>query len=96
MDALWNCSSGEQAIARVARRGQISQTVNVITFISNTGIEKAMLEKHINKIEIAEKLMNGPIKKQYHTMKVNDIIQMVLKDDTSNLYHQIQNKIKSD
>ena len=96
MDALWNCSSGEQAIARVARRGQISQTVNVVTFISNTGIEKAMLEKHINKIEIAEELMNGPIKKQYHTMKVNDIIKMVLKDDTSNLYHQIQNKIKSD
>jgi SNF2 family DNA or RNA helicase len=96
MDALWNASSGEQAIARVARRGQLSQTVNIVTFISNTGIEKAMLEKHINKIEIAEELMNGPIKKQYHTMKVNDIIKMVLKDDTTNLYHEIQNKIKSD
>jgi SNF2 family DNA or RNA helicase len=95
MDALWNASSGEQAIARVARQGQLSTTVNIVTFISNTGIEKAMLEKHINKIEIAEELMNGPVKKQYHTMKVNDVVKMVLEDDTAGLYQQLQAKIKT-
>jgi len=95
MDALWNASSGEQAIARVARQGQLSTTVNIVTFISNTGIEKAMLEKHINKIEIAEELMNGPVKKQYHTMKVNDVVKMVLEDDTAGLYQQLQTKIKT-
>jgi SNF2 family DNA or RNA helicase len=92
MDALWNASSGEQAIARVARRGQKSSTVNVLTFMSNTGIEKAMLEKHIKKIEIAEELMNGSSTKHYHTMKVKQIIQMVLEEDTSSLYHRLVEK----
>jgi len=92
MDTLWNASSGEQAIARVARRGQKSLVVNVFTFISNTGIEKAMLEKHLKKINIAEELMNGPTKKGYHHMRIADIIKMVLKEDTSNLYYQIQQK----
>ena len=93
MDSLWNAASGEQAIARVARRGQQSMTVNVLTFISNTGIEKAMLEKHINKITIAEELMNGPTRTNFHTMKVDDVVKMVMDEDTAGLYQQIRERV---
>jgi SNF2 family DNA or RNA helicase len=92
MDIMWNSSIEEQAIARVARQGQLSPEVRVVTFMSNTGIEKSMLEKHLNKIEIAQELMNGNQKKKYHHMTIKDIVKMVLNDETAGLYQQIKNK----
>uniref|UniRef100_A0A6C0CYT9 Helicase ATP-binding domain-containing protein n=1 Tax=viral metagenome TaxID=1070528 RepID=A0A6C0CYT9_9ZZZZ len=89
LDLLWNMSSRQQAIARVARQGQLSSDVNVVTFMSNTGIEKAMLEKQKNKKEIAEELMEGTTTKHYQHMKVEDIVKMVLKEDTNELYQQL-------
>lgn len=89
LDLLWNMSSRQQAIARVARQGQLSSNVNVVTFMSNTGIEKAMLEKQKNKKEIAEELMEGATTKHYQHMKVDEVVKMVLKEDTNELYQQL-------
>jgi SNF2 family DNA or RNA helicase len=89
LDMLWNAGAKEQAIARVARQGQLSEKVHVVTFMSNTGMEKAMLEKHIHKKEIAKELMQGTSSKFYESMKVEDIVKMVLDEDTSKLYRQL-------
>ena len=94
LDTVWNASTGEQAVARVARQGQGSSKVRVYTFMSNTGIEKAMLEKHINKMDIAGQLMNGPATKNYHNMRVQDVVKMVLNEDNASLYHTVREKLK--
>jgi SNF2 family DNA or RNA helicase len=88
MDTLWNCTAANQAIARVARRGQTSPVIAVKTFISDAGIEKAVYEKHVNKIEISNELLDGPTTKQYNRMCVKDIIKMVLLEDTARLCTQ--------
>jgi len=94
LDTMWNASTGEQAVARVARQGQRSTTVNIYTFMSNTGIEKAILEKHVNKMDIAKELMQGPVTKHYHHMRVQDVVKMVLSEDNASLYQEVRDKLK--
>ena len=91
---MWNASTGEQAVARVARQGQLSSHVRVLTFLSSTGIEKAILEKHIHKMDIAGELMTGPATKNNHHMKVEDIVKMVLKEDNESLFQQVREKLR--
>ena len=93
LDTMWNASTGEQAVARVARQGQKSSTVNIYTFMSNTGIEKAILEKHVNKMDIAKELMQGPVTKHYHHMRVQDVVKMVLSEDNASLYRELRDKL---
>jgi len=90
---MWNASTGEQAVARVARQGQLAPVVHIYTFMSNTGIEKAILEKHVNKMDIAKELMEGPVTKHYHHMKVQDVVKMVLQEDNASLYREVREKL---
>ena len=94
LDTMWNASTGEQAVARVARQGQLSSHVRVLTFLSSTGIEEAILEKHIHKMDIAGELMTGPATKNNHHMKVEDIVKMVLKEDNESLFQQVREKLR--
>ena len=93
LDTMWNASTGEQAVARVARQGQLAPVVHIYTFMSNTGIEKAILEKHVNKMDIAKELMEGPVTKHYHHMKVQDVVKMVLQEDNASLYREVREKL---
>ncbi len=88
LDALWSHGATEQAIARVARQGQTSSVVDVYTFLSNTAMEHTMYEKHIRKADMTNDLMDGPCTKRYHTMKVEDVIKIVLLEDNHDIYHK--------
>ena len=77
LDTLWNATTSSQAIARVARQGQMSKVVTVRIFVGNTGLESAILKKHVSKLQIGQDIMDGPTLQKYSQMKMKDVLQMV-------------------
>lgn len=77
MDYPWNSSIVDQAIARVARRGQ-KKDVNVYYFTGNTGMEKSLFHLHKDKKDVAAQIMDG-IQGEWtvDTMKMEEILNIV-------------------
>lgn len=85
VDFWWNTSKTKQAIARVLRYGQLSKVVNIYFFTSNTGIEKALFEKQIDKEIIAKELEDGPIKSKVKPLQVDELLKLI--DTYENIEH---------
>ena len=77
VDYLWNSAITKQAIARVLRYGQKSEEITIYFLTSNTGIEKAMLEKHKLKNEIIDELKFGVVTKNMKSMPMKDIVRII-------------------
>ena len=95
MDLWWNSGKTQQAIARVLRFGQQSTCVNIYYFTSNTGIEKAVFNKHEDKLIILDEIQEGPLKSSVKEMKVNEIIAIVEKEDNALQLNNINNRVGS-
>lgn len=89
LDTLWNSSSSAQAIARVARRGQTADKVHVYSLVSDTALEQAMFQKQMAKTDIAYELLSGPVETRYHTMRVKDVLHLVLCNENAELCSQV-------
>lgn len=89
-DFWWNASKVQQAIGRVCRYGQQSDTIDIYFFTSNTGIEKVLFEKQISKIDILEELRVGPQKKKIVPIKLDTIIKMIEVADNKKLLKSIK------
>jgi len=76
-DFWWNTSKTKQAVARVLRYGQKSKIVNIYFFTSNTGIEKALFDKQIDKEIMLKELNDGPMNSNIRTLSIDDIIQLI-------------------
>lgn len=89
LDLWWNKSKIEQAIGRIYRPGQKAKDVFVYLFVSNTGMEEALVEKNTIKAQILGELKNGSMGKggcDVKGMKVPDIIRMIdLESNTERL-----------
>ena len=78
-DMYWNYKICQQALGRCLRKGQLSSYVNVVYYVSNTGIENIILDKQMNKLELYNKLKVGSadvtLKKTTleHILKIVDI-----------------------
>ena len=81
-DVWWNDSKISQAIARVLRRGQ-THDVSVYIFTSNTGIEKSLYEKHIDKRTVINALMTGRMSGTVRKMNLNDVVSLLLGEETT-------------
>ena len=77
LDMYWNDGKSKQAIARVLRNGQKSDIVNIYVFTSNTGVEKAVLGKQDEKIDVINEMNIGPIKSKIKKIDVKEIIKMI-------------------
>jgi SNF2 family DNA or RNA helicase len=77
VDLDWNDGKTKQAIARVLRSGQKSEEVNVYIFTSNTGMEKAIYEKHEMKLNILEEIKEGPMKSKVKSMSTKEILKIL-------------------
>jgi SNF2 family DNA or RNA helicase len=62
LDFDWTSTDTVQAIARLARMGQ-ETTVRVYYFICGAGVEKAVLDKQLDKNGVLKKLMQGKVKR---------------------------------
>lgn len=90
-DFWWNNGTTKQAIARVLRYGQKSTHVNIYHFMSNTGIEKAIFEKHSSKLKIVEELKQGPIRSTVKGINTKDIIRLIDKHENIEILNQLIN-----
>jgi SNF2 family DNA or RNA helicase len=77
VDFWWNTSKTRQAIARVLRYGQKSKVVNIYFFTSNTGIEKALFDKQMDKEIISKELETGPVHSKVRTLKVDELLKLI-------------------
>lgn len=80
-DFAWNDGKSQQAIARVLRRGQTADSVNVYLFTSNTGVEKAMFKKQSEKLLILEDLETGSSNNKITKMSIRDAISIISRSD---------------
>lgn len=80
MDLWWNEAKSRQAIARVYRYGQKKNT-SVYMFVSNTYIEYTMFEKHKDKANISEEILDGNIKTQVKTMSLKKIVDILSEEE---------------
>ena len=89
LDLWWNSSKIEQAIGRIYRPGQKAKDVFVYLFVSNTGMEEALVEKNTVKAQILGELKKGSMQKDSVSvkgMRVDDIIRMIdLESNTDNM-----------
>lgn len=83
LDMYWNRCKEDQAITRVFRNGQLSPDVNQYILISNTSLERNILNKQCDKLTLIKQLKIGNIKNFDVTkMKIKDIV-FILKDETN-------------
>ena len=83
-DFWWNAGTTKQAIARLVRSGQTAKVVNIYMMISNTGIEKAIFEKHKIKEQMLQELGVGATKLKIPKMKMADIVKIITEESESN------------
>ncbi len=77
LDYEWNDGITQQAIARIYRRGQISQTVGIYFFTSNTLIERLIFEKQVGKLKICNELAYGRQKSNVSSIKLRQIVNLL-------------------
>lgn len=82
-DFYWNTGKTDQAVARVLRYGQEAREVNVYFFTSNTGIEKALFEKHFEKITVINEIQHGNIVSKIQNFKINEILKIITNEETN-------------
>ena len=80
-DYWWNSGKTKQGIARVDRYGQLSDNVHIYYFTSNTGIEKAIFEKHHDKLKVHDEILIGRKITKIKTMKTEDILRIIEQDE---------------
>ncbi len=88
VDFWWNISKSNQAIARIARDGQISN-VNIYFFTSNTGIENSLFIKQQDKLLVLDEIKHGPIKTTIATMKMNEILKLIESNENIELVNKL-------
>ncbi len=80
MDVWWNEAKSRQAIARVYRYGQTKETF-VYMFVSNTYVEYVMFEKHKQKANISEEILEGEIKTKITSLSLKKIVNILSEEE---------------
>lgn len=85
MDFWWNAGKTNQSISRIVRMGQLAKTVNIFLFTSNTGIERGLFKKQVDKLNIAEDLMKGQTTKAVTKISTKEMIKFLLDGENEEL-----------
>lgn len=88
-DMMWNYGTTSQAIARVFRAWQIND-VQVVFFTSNTGIERAILEKQLAKLKVITELYHGNIQTKVPKLVMNDVLRIIDQDETVGMVDSVR------
>ncbi len=89
LDLWWNNGKTNQSIARIARQGQLSAEIDIYLYTSNTGIERAVLEKQADKMTVFEELFEGSQKTSIQPMKTVDILKLLDSEDNFEILEDI-------
>jgi SNF2 family DNA or RNA helicase len=89
VDFWWNAGKTTQSIARILRMGQLADTVNVYFFTSNTAIEQALFKKQLDKLKMANDLMDGQTSKGMGSVRVIDLIKFLNAKENVDMIQQV-------
>lgn len=89
-DMAWNRDISRQAVARMLRFGQLANKVNIIMFTSNTGIEKALLVKHEDKLLLYQDLKSGPSTRKISKIDMNEIIRILGEEENPEILLRVE------
>jgi superfamily II DNA or RNA helicase len=89
IDTAWNVGIISQAISRTFRLGQLSDSVMIYYFTSNTGIENAILKLQLSKKQVTEELMTGCVKSEIKKITTDEIVKLLDIDDNVGLMQQL-------
>lgn len=88
-DFEWTLDDMDQAIARMARRGQ-EEVVHVYIFTSNTGLENAILTRQKEKSIRISELMRGRMKTPIRSITFVQLLKSILDvEDTTRIIQEI-------
>jgi len=90
-DLYWNHDTESQAEARIFRPGQLASEIVLISFTSNTGLEKAILERQESKLIVANELSNGSTNRKFKKINMKEVIKIISSDDNEFLIKQVKN-----
>lgn len=90
LDLYWNIGVINQAIARIFRPGQMAKELDIYYFMSNTGMEKAILNKNNKKMLMINEMSNGKLQTRLTSMKTKDVLKIINIDDN---IHDLMNNI---
>lgn len=91
MDMWWNSSKMQQAIGRVNRPGQRAKQIFVYIFVSNTGIENALIKKNGAKNLILNQLRTGKSRSSVPVITVKEIINFILNEKNKSELEEVRN-----
>nr|QBK89889.1 MAG: DEAD/SNF2-like helicase [Pithovirus LCPAC101] len=89
IDYEWSSHITSQAICRLYRMGQKSEDVYVYYLTANTGIEKCILNKQLQKKKMADDMFYGRVITIPTKFKIADMVKMVLTEDNITLLNEI-------
>jgi SNF2 family DNA or RNA helicase len=90
VDFLWTDGCTRQALSRILRFGQKAEYVNIYYITSNTGVEKAVLNKQKQKKVLLDELSIGAMKGEVEKIKVKDIITILENEENVNILRDIR------
>lgn len=82
MDFWWNAGKTKQSVGRVIRNGQKSAKVHVYFYSSNTGMEKALFDKHQDKEICLNEMKTGAMTSKIRKLNMEDLIKLVNYEDS--------------
>lgn len=86
LDLYWNKGKENQALARIYRAGQISPNVNQYIIVSNTQLEKIILERQKEKLTILNELQTGRVTSlKISNIKMCEIVKILNNDKVYDL-----------
>ena len=92
LDFWWNYAASIQAIARIARTGQLSEEISYYLFTGDTGIENAILKKQYSKLQLSEEIWEGKLTTKVDKINVKKVISMINVDENTELIKQVYGK----
>jgi len=89
VDFWWNAGITAQAVARILRRGQEADTVNIYYFTANSGMENALFKLQKSKLRIEQEIMNGPVTTKKTLIKTDEILKIIDTQDNITILDNI-------
>ena len=91
VDFWWNSGKTKQAIARVFRYGQTAKEINIYMFVSNTGIEKIMMQKQKAKEQVIKELQTGRAQTKVPRICTSEIVNIIRRERNERLTSAVYN-----
>lgn len=92
MDFFWNSARTDQAVYRLLRRGQLAAVVRMIMFVSNTGIERALLAIQVSKRIRDHEVRHGALKTGIKTANIDQVLALIDKSENMERLRQLQQR----